>query len=97
MAGRVHPQLVLLVDHFAGEWIHLQNPFHLIAPVLDAIHRLLIRWKDLECVALHPKLASYEVDLVSLVLDIDEAPNGLIERELHTTNETEELTLVLLW
>ena len=96
VAGRIHPQLVLLLDHLAGDRIHPKNPLDLVAPVLDAIHRLPVRGEDLEGVALHAELAPDEVDLVSLVLDVDEAPNGLVERELDPANKPEQLALVLL-
>ncbi len=95
VARRIHPEFLQLVDHFSGERVHLKNPLDLVAPVLNAIERLLVRGKDLECVALHAELPPDQVHLVALILDVDEATDRRVQRELHALHESEELTFVL--
>src|SRR5205814_2089897 len=56
----------------------------------------LVGWKDLDDVAADAERATVEVDVVSLVLDVDEHPEGVVAAELLAHLEADEETAVAL-
>ncbi len=96
VARWIDPQLVELIDYFAGDRIHLHDPFHFVAPVLDAVHGLLVAREYLECVPFHTELAANEVHLVPLVLNVHQATDRCVERELDALHQPQQLSFVLI-
>ncbi len=95
VSRRVDPQLLHLFDDLSGQGVHAQNALHLVTKEFDSDHRFVVSGMNLERVASDPELSTYQVDLVALVPDIDQAPDRLLQWELHTPDQPEELTGIL--
>ena len=96
MARRVDAQTVRRADDLAGDGIDVRELLDLVAEHLHAQHRLLVRGVHLERVAADAELASREVDVVALVLEVDEPPDDVVARDLAALVEVEHVLLVHL-
>ena len=83
--------------HAAAQRVDLLDRLDLVAEELDADGRLLlVRGEDLDDVAAHAERAAVEVDVVSLVLDVDELPEEGVAPELLAPGELDEQAVVAL-
>ena len=96
MGGREHEHLGHLVEHLAGHRVDPEDALDLVAPELDSDDGLLVGREHLQRVPPDPELPPHEVDLVSLILDVDEALDRLGHRVLDALDHPQQLTHVLL-
>jgi hypothetical protein len=65
---------IFRLDVFAREQVDDVDRFDLIAEKLDSVHELFVDADELERIAAHAKRAAHEIEIVTPVLHIDEAP-----------------------
>src|SRR5439155_25454329 len=86
-----------LADHLAAHRIDLLDRFDLVAEELDADRRrLFVGGEDLDDVAADAEGAAVKVDVVSLILDVDEAPEELVASRLHAALELDQEAVIAL-
>ena len=76
--GRIDEHLRQPLDHLAAGGIDRRELLDLVAPEFDAVGKLLVAGPDFDAVAPHAELARLEFHVVPLVLDIDQAAEGLV-------------------
>src|SRR6267378_5610142 len=84
---------VLLRD-FQQQWIDGRDGIDLVAPELNSISLFLITRIDLDHVSAHAKAAAFEVDVVALVLQFDEALQQSVTRDAHAGLEKQKHAVV---
>ncbi len=83
--------------HLAAERIDLLDGLDRVAEELDADRGLLlVRREHLDHVAAHAERAAVEVDVVSLVLDVDEHAQEVVAAELLADLQVDEEPVVAL-
>ena len=72
MGGREDVDLVLFVQHFAGQWDEGGDAFDLVAEEFDAYRILFVHGEDLQHVPAYPEITPLRGEVVAVVLDVDE-------------------------
>ena len=85
-----------LLQLVAGQRIEARQPVNLLAEELDAQRVFAIRRADFHRVAAHPEIAAHELDVVPVVLQVDEAQEKLLARQVHAHGEMDHHRLVIL-
>ncbi|MNV44719.1 hypothetical protein D3C71_1364880 [compost metagenome] len=89
--------MIALADQLAGQHVDLGDPLDLVAEQLYADGVLpLGSGENLNHIAAHPEGAADEIEIISLILDIDQPAQNLIPRLLHADPEREQQAAVFL-
>src|SRR6185369_2617932 len=81
-------------DHFAEQRVDRGDRINLVAPELDAVSLVLVTRVDLDDVAAHAKSSALEVDVGTLVLQLDESLQQHIARHATAGFDEEQQTVV---
>ena len=76
--GRINDHLPLLLQDRARGGVDHRQGFDLVAKKFDPVADFLVGWPKLDDVAPDPELASGELDVVAVVLDVDEPEEHLV-------------------
>src|SRR5690606_12730235 len=92
--GRVDEDLLVRLEHLAGERVDAHALGDLVAEELDAVGELLVARVDLDDVAPRAAAAALEVDVVATVLELDEALEQLVALHLAPDADGDDALLV---